>query len=419
MSPRRLAPLGAAAVIAAFGAAPAHGSTVLVVNGDRAVQREDPLVPARAGSDVGLPPRAAPRQSRARARTRNRARSARAPKGRRATLRALREALLRGDIDAGSYNRYRRVYLRARTVRRRLRRGRRRQLGYVITSLDRMALRGRLIPSRMPAVFLQVRRNLQYWPRLPYPRPGDRVSFRGSEILFQFYRGRGLQIQPLATFKKANLMHGACTKKLAAPCRPAGLGRLIDEMSAIAARRSSGFIAWEYLFHFGGGSPPWMSGMAQATGIQALARASKLLERPSYLVTAREALGAFEAGPPVGVRTRGPRGGIHYLQYSFARRLYIFNAFLQALIGLHDYGVITNDERALNLFDAAEPEAGREIPYSDTGSWSRYSYRGRKSTPEYHELLREFLQSMCNRRLGEVYCKYARRYREYQLNKAR
>ena len=105
-------------------------------------------------------------------------------------------------------------------------------------------------------------------------------------------------------------------------------------MDRLAVRRGRGFVAWEYLFDFGGGSPPWMSGMAQATAVQALGRASQLLGRPGYLTWARRALGAFDTPPPTGVRTTGPEGGVAYLQYSFAPRLYIFNAFLQSLIGL-------------------------------------------------------------------------------------
>jgi len=49
-------------------------------------------------------------------------------------------------------------------------------------------------------------------------------------------------------------------------------------------------VAWEYMFHFGGGAPPWISGMADATGIQALGRAADLLDRPDYLKTARRAV---------------------------------------------------------------------------------------------------------------------------------
>ena len=270
----------------------------------------------------------------------------------------------------------------------------------------------------MPASFLQLERNRQYWRKLPYPASGDQVSFRGSQILFQYYPGRGLQIQPLSTFKKANALHGFCERD-EPECDRAALRRILDEMTALAVKRSRRFIAWEYLFYFGGGAPPWMSGMAQATGIQALGRASRLLDEPGYLATARRALGAFETPPPRGVRTTGPAGGVHYLQYSFAPRLWIFNAFLQSLIGLNDYGKIASDARAQRLYDQAEPEAREEVPLSDVGDWSRYSYAGAESTADYHELLREFLQSMCTRRLGPIYCTYAKRYRGYQVDPPR
>jgi D-glucuronyl C5-epimerase C-terminus len=267
----------------------------------------------------------------------------------------------------------------------------------------------------MPAAFVQLERNRRYWRSLPYPGVGDQVSFRGSELLYQYFPGEGLQLHPLSTFKKANHMYGACNRG-ESTCDQAGLRLLLDEMTALAVRRSKGFIAWEYAFHFGGGSPPWMSGMAQATGLQAYARAAALLGEPSYVETARAGLGAFEARPPRGVRTAGPAGGVHYLQYSFAPRLYIFNAFLQALIGLHDFGKLAGEERAISLFRQAEPEAREEVPMSDVGDWSRYSYRGAESTRDYHELLREFLASMCTRRLGPLYCEYAERYRGYQVD---
>ena len=298
---------------------------------------------------------------------------------------------------------------------RRLRGARRSQLLYVSNSVEALALSRRLTPTRMPVAFLQLERNRQYWPRLAYPATGAQVSFRGSQILFQYFPGEGLQLHPLSTFKKANALHGFCERG-EPECDEAALRRILDEMTALAVKRGRRFIAWEYLFYFGGGYPPWMSGMAQATGIQALARASRLLGEPSYVETARRAMGAFETLPPTGVRTTGPAGGVHYLQYSFAPRLWIFNAFLQSLIGLHDFAEITGDERARRLYNQAEPEAREEVPLSDVGDWSRYSYAGNESTAEYHELLREFLQSMCTRRLGAEYCDYARRYRGYQVD---
>jgi hypothetical protein len=134
------------------------------------------------------------------------------------------------------------------------------------------------------------------------------------------------------------------------------------------------------------------------------------------VATAKKALPAFTTAPPTGVRTRGPRGGVTYLQYSFAPRLYIFNAFLQSLIGLYDFGKVAHNATAAARYAEAEPEARRMIPFSDVGDWSLYNYRGHESDRNYHELLREFLASMCSRRLGEVYCTYARKYRGYQVD---
>jgi hypothetical protein len=403
----------AAAAITAAVAAPAHAGVVIQVDGKHAHRVNDPVVPTKAEAAMPAPPRASAAGAvagaaavRAHASTK---------RGRRAVYAALRKEVRERDIKRSQYRRWRKTYVRSIRTLRRLRGLRATQLRYVLTSVESLALRGRLAPTRMPAVFLTLERNRQYWPHMPYPAVGDQVSFRGSEILFQHYAGEGLQIQVLSTFKKANNLHAPCERREPS-CDEAALRRLLDEMTALAVRRGRGFIAWEYLFYFGGGYPPWMSGMAQATGIQALGRASQLLHEPKYAETARRALGAFKVHPPRGVRTTGFRGGVAYLQYSFAPRLYIFNAFLQTLIGLYDFDRVVGDARARRFFDQAEPEARAEIPYSDIGDWSLYNYRGHESNRDYHELLREFLASMCSRRLGAIYCEYARKYRGYQVD---
>ncbi|HEU0024348.1 MAG TPA: D-glucuronyl C5-epimerase family protein [Thermoleophilaceae bacterium] len=398
-----------AVLVGALGGAQAEAAPVIEVHGGRAVRIDDPFVPARSASH--------PRPPRVRGARAGAARSAAASsaRGRRAVRRALVQAVRKRKVRRSSSRRWRRGYAAARRTVRRLSGARRAQLAYVIRSVERLALSRRLNASRMPVAFIQLERNRRYWRSLPYPASGDRVSFAGSEILFEYFPGRGLQLHPLSTFKKANLIHGACVREESG-CDRGALATLLDEMERLAVRRARSFIAWEYMFDFGGGAPPWISGMAEATAIQAFARAADLLDQPRYVKTARRALGAFATLPPVGVRAVGPAGGIHYLQYSFAPRLWIFNAFLQSLIGLHDYAELTGNERARKLFDDAEPEAREELPFSDVGDWSRYSYRGAESSRDYHELLREFLQSMCNRRLGRPYCTYARRYRGYQTD---
>ena len=398
----------AAAVLTAVAAAPAQAGTVIEVNGNTAHRVNDPAVPTRAEIALAGPARRAATASSVRAR-------ASTKRGRRAVYRVLRRELRRKRITKSQYRRWRATYVRSVRTLRRLRGARAAQLRYVLVSVESLALRKRLVPSRMPVAFLNLERNRQYWPRMPYPAVGDQVSFRGSEILFQYFAGEGLQLHPLSTFKKANHLHGFCERGEAA-CDEAALRRILDEMTALAVNRGRGFIAWEYLFYFGGGVPPWMSGMAQATGIQAHGRAAKLLNDPKYAETARRALGAFSTAPPTGVRTTGPGGGAHYLQYSFAPRLYIFNAFLQSLIGLYDFSNDAGDDRARGLYADAIAEGRTEVPMSDVGDWSLYNYRGHEANHDYHELMREFLQSLCSRHQGAVFCEYAQKYRGYQID---
>ncbi|HEU0018730.1 MAG TPA: D-glucuronyl C5-epimerase family protein [Thermoleophilaceae bacterium] len=428
----------AAVCLALVAVAPAQaGDLLLVGGGERAQRVDDALVPDGAAVDVGreaaLRVRSAAasraksspatRLPRAAAASRRSARERRAARrARQATSRALTLAYKRRAISRASYLEYRRVVTRARAVQRRLKGARKAELGNAIALVDGMALQRKLTASRLPALMLILRRNTQYWPRQPFPADRDHVMFRGSRLIFEYYVGEGLQLQPLVNFKQANLMHGACVKDTGLACDRAGLRKLLGELIRTASTRG-GFKTWEYYFEFGGGRPPWISGMAQATAIQAFARASQLLADPSYLKQARAAFGAFRKPPPVGVRTSGPFGGVHYLQYSFAPGLYIINAFLQSLIGLYDYAEITGDRAARKLFADGEPEARRELPANDTGDWSTYSYRGAESTREYHELLREFSASMCSRLhrdrdLREPYCVAARDFLGYTTDPA-
>jgi hypothetical protein len=391
-------------------ATPAQAGDLLVVGGGQGAERvDDALVPDRAGADLGREP--------ARHVVSAHAAASWSRKARRATSRALSLALERGAISRARYLKYRRIVGRARAVERRLNGARGAELANAIGLVDGIALRRKLTAGRLPALMLILQRNTQYWPRQPFPSDRDHVMFRGSRLIFEYYAGEGLQLQPLVNFKQANLMHGACVKDTGEPCDRAGLRQLLRELIRTSTKRG-GFRTWEYYFEFGGGRPPWISGMAQATAIQAFARASQLLGAPRYLAHARAAFGAFRKPPPVGVRTTGPFGGTHYLQYSFAPGLFIINAFLQSLIGLYDYSEITGDAKARRLFDDGEPEAREELVANDIGDWSTYSYRGAESTREYHELVREFAASMCSRLRAKVYCDTARNFLGYTTDPA-
>jgi D-glucuronyl C5-epimerase C-terminus len=238
--------------------------------------------------------------------------------------------------------------------------------------------------------------------------------FGDDPVVFQWYPGQGLQLQELATFGRANALANACRPEAgpqSIPCDQAKLRAALDAIRSLAVTRS-GFTAWEYYFSFAGGRPPWISGLAQGTAMQALTRGSQILGDPSYLQLAGRALGAFTHRPPVGVRAPAAAGP-HFLLYSFESHLRVFNAFFQALNGIYDYAQAADDARAKAVFADGEREARREARLADTGAWSRYSLRGAESDLGYHKLVRDFLRGLCDRTGQAVYCATADRFTDY------
>ena len=296
-----------------------------------------------------------------------------------------------GALDATTADGYRKAYTSAKATLRRLSGFRRAQLKAVLANVDATAAGGLFTPSRLPAVFLTLQRNRAWWSSSPLPFAGQRVTFAPSQIVWQFYPGQGWQIQWLGTFGKANALWTVKT-------RDNDLRRLLDEALGLATRRAGG-IAFEYLFHFDGGRPPWVSGLAQGTGLSALTRGAVRLKDTKYFDAARTALGIFKEPPPAGVLDE-TTAGAHYLQYSYAPELHIANGFTQALNGLHDFATLANDDEGRALFSAGEAQLRVELPTFDTGGWSLYS-RGVPPTLEsdlgYHKVLRDFLRGLCDR----------------------
>ncbi|MGI8845770.1 MAG: D-glucuronyl C5-epimerase family protein [Thermoleophilaceae bacterium] len=407
-----------ACAVALWVAPPARAGQVMRVDGHKVTRMDDPSVPSRADGDLGVEavlPRAGARA--APGISASAAKAKKPTRGQKAVASALKSARAKRAISVAALKRYTRLYGLARSRRAKLKGRRGRELGSVIATLEAVALRGQLTPSRIVPMFLILRRNTQFWLRSPFPGNRGYVQFKGSQLLFEYYVGEGLQLQPLANFKKANQLHGACAKRTGVACDRTALSKLLGELVDTRVRRGK-FTAWEYYFDFGGGRPPWISGMATATGIQAFGRAGKLLRTTKWRKYAEAAMPAFTTNAPTGVRTRGPLGGTHYLQYSFAPRLYVINAFLQSIIGLYDYAGITGDKTAATLWRRAEPEARAELPRNDTGDWSTYSFSGRESTREYYDLLLEFSVSLCHRLHAKAYCDTARNFRGYLIKPA-
>src|SRR5205823_9478573 len=78
---------------------------------------------------------------------------------------------------------------------------------------------------------------------------------------YRAFPGIGFQFHPLENFGKLN--------NFAAQKNTARAEQLAQALLARSVVRFGG-LAWEYYFRFGGGRPPWISGMAQAVAAQAL-----------------------------------------------------------------------------------------------------------------------------------------------------
>ncbi len=332
---------------------------------------------------------------------------------------ALRFARLTERITPAEETRARRDWAGANRTLAALSGLRRTELGYVVESIRTLAARHVLTADRIEPTFLILRTNARFWPRAAIPASGFRT---GDPEIFQYYPGRGLQLQPLASWGRANAIAGACLNALRSRttkdrCRPAALTRSLDRLTRLGARRS-GYLAWEYYFAYGSGSPPWVSGMAQATAVQALSRGYRALGIKRWRRSVERALGAFEQPPPAGVAVSAP-GGSHYVLYSFAPDHHVFNGGLQAVIGLRDAAALTDSKRAKRLFRAGERAARREVGAFDTGAWSLYSERGAESTLGYHELIAGFLGGLCKRVKARAYCRAHERFVRYEREPTR
>jgi D-glucuronyl C5-epimerase C-terminus len=301
-----------------------------------------------------------------------------------AALQSLRRA---ATITPTLYQQYYAAYLSAKHSLAKLTGTRSAELGAVLANIQAIAAAGGFIPSRLPALFLTLERNRQWWSTEPLLAADERVSFPESKLVWEHYPGQGLEIQWLATFGEGNGYYLSGHEN-------SNLRQLVSEIIPLASKRAGG-IAWEYMFPFDGGLPPWTSGLSQGTALQVLARAYSRFKEAPDLVAAQQALGIFQTPPPQGVRVITPAGAL-YAEYTYAPSDRILNGFIQSLVGLYDYTSITQDQLGEQLFEAGDAEARAIVPMYDTGSWSLYDQFG-ESDLNYHELLAEFLQHLCER----------------------
>ena len=219
----------------------------------------------------------------------------------------------------------------------------------------------------------------------------------GDGVVYRLFFGHGFQFHPLGNFAALN-QH--VTRR-----RDEAAATLASSLVARGVRRGGGRV-WEYYFLFGGGYPPWTSGMAQAAGAQALARAGRRLGDRSLIGAAARAYRAVPLGLLLSLAA-GP-----WIQHYSFSRLVVLNAHLQSVLSIWDYAAIAGDSGASGLGNRMERSAKSLFPKFDTGYWSLYSL-GNEADLHYHEYVVSLLGNLARRTTDDFWERKAARFQLY------
>jgi D-glucuronyl C5-epimerase C-terminus len=299
--------------------------------------------------------------------------------GQNAALAAVKQAVKEGRLDRATATADRTEILRAAHLARALPRGRREPV--LIALGQAAALEGHLTQPRAVAVFGQLRANDDYFAH--HGAPPNHTDITGPDgVVYRYFTGTCFEFHPLANFSTLN---AHVTAKDAAATQ-----QLADALTARGVSLGKGGIGWEYYFHFGGGRPPWLSGMAQAVAAQAFARAASLVPSESAALL-REAKAAYGAIPRR--LTTQLAAGPWIRLYSF-RTVAVLNAQLQSVISLESYAQTTGDSAAATLASQMKQAAVETLPRFDTGYWSYYSLAGVPAPLSYHQFVVQLLRKL-------------------------
>jgi hypothetical protein len=311
----------------------------------------------------------------------------------RTATKGLQRAVATGQLGPADAAYYRGVVGRAVHALERLPGSRAANLAAVLHDVAAQA--GGYIDPRAVTLFRMLEVNTQYLARHAVPRPGRDVE-DADGIVYRAFPEQGLQFHPLANFARLNARLAAHDDHAAELQALALLQRAVPR---------AGGLTWEYEFPFGGGRPPWTSGMVQAVAAQAFARAGPI--DPQFLQVATRAYRAIPGKLLQWVR------GVPWIRiYSFSREA-VLNSQLQTVISLGDYAALAQDASAEVLAGRLDSAARALLPRFDTGYWSLYSLGGPEATLNYHTYVVTLLAKLAARTKDPFWSQYATRFKAY------
>ncbi len=285
----------------------------------------------------------------------------------------------------------------------------RREIAAVRSYTTTLARRRGLTPPRLEPVLLSVRATSTLLrTRRGMPRHEQELRLPGEDVVFTYYRGRGVQFQPFETFKVGTGYLNGATPNLRAARRVADRMLELDHAA-------SGSTTWEFAFPFGGPATPWRSAIAQALGLRLYSRVAQLVpeaERAPYLAAADEIVQSFTRSTSSRGVASASGPGSFYVMYSFNPRQRILNGHLESLLNLYRYGAETGSPTAKQAYDRGLAALIPLMSRFDRGDWSNYQL-GQEADREYHAFVTDQLMYLARETRDPMFIDYARRFRIY------
>jgi D-glucuronyl C5-epimerase C-terminus len=245
------------------------------------------------------------------------------------------------------------------------------------------------IAPRALALFGMLDTNTRYLGSDAMPADGANI-LDADGVVYRAFAGHGLQFHPLGNIARLNRLLTDGDDTDAAYLAAALIARAIPR---------NGTLTWEYYFPFGGGYPPWTSGMVQAVAARAFAADGDYdVARKAYLALPRYVF-------PLA-------GGAWIRLYSFSN-LPVLNAQLQSILSLADYAQLNQDPGAAQLSERLLQTADGLFDDFDTGAWSLYSLGGAESPLNYHVFDVNLLKRIATQTQSPVWTARAERFDRY------
>jgi D-glucuronyl C5-epimerase C-terminus len=310
--------------------------------------------------------------------------------------RTVEAALVEAGVGAAERRAYLRTLGRAQRLAGRMGGPAGAELAAVVATAVQIARRTGFTPERARAVFFELGVNVR---ELPKGLPAANARLRIDSLTFQRYPGKGLRVQPLASwwFARDTARHGDVKVTR----------RLLDAALELSVQRGNA-LTTEYLFAWGRGAPPWSSPMAHGLAADALARGFALTGDERY----RDA--ALQFARSIAASDVAEGDDVWFPLYPFEPGLRVLNADLQVIIGLERVRQLEGAEAYGTLADAARATAVARLGRYDTGAWSRYSEQ-REAPLEYHDLHTEQLGLLGRLTDGGVFADYGTAFGEYRI----